>query len=203
LARIAAAVARLAEAHPSIRFVVPLHPNPVVRRELGEPLSTYPNIVLTEPQAYAQFARLMSRATAILTDSGGIQEEAPALGVPVLVLRESTERSEGVAAGTLSLVGTEPDRIVVETEAVLADPVAHAVNPADNPYGDGRAAERVVSALEYLAGIAPPPIPFGPSFSRKDVLEAMGLPFGMFSIPVEERFVQPNRHEEHDLWVGR
>jgi UDP-N-acetylglucosamine 2-epimerase (non-hydrolysing) len=203
LARIAAAVGRLAEAHPSLRIVVPLHPNPLVRRELGEPLAVHANVVLTEPQAYAQFARLMSKATAILTDSGGIQEEAPALGVPVLVARESTERSEGIAAGTLRLVGTEPDEVVAAMEAVLQDPAAHAVNPSDNPYGDGHAADRVVAAFEYLAGIGPPPTRFGPSFSRKDVLEAMGLPFGMFSIPVEERFVQPQRDEEHDRWVGR
>jgi UDP-N-acetylglucosamine 2-epimerase (non-hydrolysing) len=203
LARIAEAIGRLAASHPTCRFVLPLHPNPLVRRELGEPLAGRPNIVLTEPQAYAQFAHLMGRASAIVTDSGGIQEEAPALGVPVLVARESTERSEGVVAGTLTLVGTEPDRIVAATTAVLAAPATHTVTPEDSPYGDGHAADRIVAALEYLAGNRPAPTRFGPSFSRRAVLEAAGYPFGMFSTPVEERGVQPDRSEENDEWVGR
>ena len=154
-------------------------------------------------EAYAQFAHLMANARAIVTDSGGIQEEAPALGVPVLVARESTERSEGIVAGTLTLVGTEPDRIVAATAAVLADLAAHTATPELSPYGDGRAAERIVAALEYLAGIAPSPTRFGPPFSRKAVLEAAGYPFGMFSTPVEERGVQPDRSDENDVWVGR
>lgn len=203
LAHIAAAVGRLAEAHPNFSFVVPLHPNPLVRKELGEPLRGHANIVLTEPQAYAQFARLMSKATAILTDSGGIQEEAPALGVPVLVTRDSTERSEGLEAGTLRLAGTDPERIVVMGEAVLRHPEAFVVDPAQNPYGDGRAAERIVAALEYLAGVGPAPARFGPSFSRKEVLEAAGYDFAMLANPVEERGQQPDRDEENDRWVGR
>jgi UDP-N-acetylglucosamine 2-epimerase (non-hydrolysing) len=203
LARIAAGVRRLAETHPDVHFVVPLHPNPLVREELGGPLEGLRNVVLTQPQAYAQFARLMSKAVAILTDSGGIQEEAPALGVPVLVARESTERSEGLVAGTLRLVGTDPDRIFVETEAVLAHPETFAIEPADNPYGDGRAAERIVDALAYLGGRGPAPRRFGPPFSRREVLEAAGYPFGMFTTPLEERGVQPDRTEEHDRWVGR
>jgi UDP-N-acetylglucosamine 2-epimerase (non-hydrolysing) len=203
LRRIAEAVGRLAAAHPRVRFVVPLHPNPLVREQLGVPLGAHPNVVLTEPLAYAQFAHLMAEAALILTDSGGIQEEAPALGVPVLVARESTERGEGVDAGTLTLVGTEPDRIVPAAEAVLADPVAHRIDPANNPYGDGRAADRIVAAFEHLAGLRTAPARFGPGFSRRDVLEASGYPFGMFSTPVPERGVQPNRDEEHDRWVGR
>ncbi|HXY85552.1 MAG TPA: UDP-N-acetylglucosamine 2-epimerase (non-hydrolyzing) [Gaiellaceae bacterium] len=203
LGRIAEAVVRLAATHTDTRFVVPLHPNPLVRRELGEPLAPHANVVRTEPLAYAQFARLMAHSTLILTDSGGIQEEAPALGVPVLVARESTERDEGVEAGTLTLVGTQPERIVRETEAVLAAPEAHRVDPSDNPYGDGRAAERIVEALEYLAGVAPAPRRFGPAFSRREVLESAGYPFGMFTTPVEARGVQPDRTEEHDKWIGR
>jgi UDP-N-acetylglucosamine 2-epimerase (non-hydrolysing) len=203
LAKIAEAIGRLAARHPTVRFVMPLHPNPLVREQLGEPLAAYANVVRTEPLDYAAFAHLMGRATVILTDSGGIQEEAPALGIPVLVARESTERGEGLAAGTLRLVGTDPDRIVFELEAVLADPKAHEVNPEDNPYGDGRSAERIVAALEYLAGISPAPVRFGPAFSRREVLEAGGYPFGMFSTPVHERGVQPDRAEEHDRWVGR
>jgi UDP-N-acetylglucosamine 2-epimerase (non-hydrolysing) len=203
LARIAEAVGRLAVAHPSTSFVVPLHPNPLVREQLGAPLAGLPNVVRTEPQAYAQFAHLMSKAAAIITDSGGIQEEAPALGVPVLVARTSTERQEGVTAGTLRLVGTDPDVIVQAADAMLAYPEAHAVDPRQNPYGDGHAAERIVAALEYLAGIRPPPARFGPSFSRREVLEAAGYPFGMFTTPLDERGVQPDRTEEHDRWVGR
>ena len=203
LARIAEAIRRLAAARPGTSFVLPLHPNPLVREQLGAPLAGLPNVVRTEPLAYAQFARLMAGAAAILTDSGGIQEEAPALGTPVLVARSSTERREGVAAGTLRLVGTDVDLVVQATEAVLANPAAHAVDPADNPYGDGHASERIVAAFEYLAGIGPAPGRFGPGFSRREVLEAAGYPFGMYSTPLEERGVQPDRAEEHDRWVGR
>ena len=101
LGRIAEAIDRLATGRPGTRFVVPLHPNPLVRTELGLPLAGHANVVCTEPLAYAQFARLMAKSELVVTDSGGIQEEAPALGVPVLVARESTERGEGVEAGTL------------------------------------------------------------------------------------------------------
>ena len=202
LAQIAEAVGRLAMDRPGTHFVVPLHPNPLVRTELGLPLASHTNVVRTEPLAYAQFARLMGSATLIVTDSGGIQEEAPALGVPVLVARDSTERGEGVEAGTLKLVGTEPDTIVAEATAILSDPAAHRVNPADNPYGDGRAAERIVAAHEYLAGIAPAPVRFGPGFSRKVVLEAAGYPYGLLSTPSEARGAQPDRTEEYDGWVG-
>ncbi len=203
LAGIAAAVGLLATAHPEVSFVVPLHPNPLVREELGAPLADRPNVILTEPLAYAQFARLMSRATVILTDSGGIQEEAPALGVPVLVARDSTERGEGVDAGTLTLVGTDIARIVAAVEAVLAAPEAHFVDPASNPYGDGRAAERIVAAFENLAGVGPAPRRFGSGFSRDLVLEAAGYPVGLLSEPDGTRNMQPDRHEETDRWVGR
>jgi len=145
----------------------------------------------------------MANSAVILTDSGGIQEEAPALGVPVLVARESTERGEGVLAGTLKLVGTDPDTIVAAVETVLADPAAHRLDPANNPYGDGRAAERILAAHEFLAGIGPAPMRFGPGFSRRVVLEAAGFPYGLASAPVEERGTQPDRSEEHDRWVGR
>jgi UDP-N-acetylglucosamine 2-epimerase (non-hydrolysing) len=121
----------------------------------------------------------------------------------VLVVRESTERGEGVDAGTLTLVGTEPDRIVPAAEAVLADPSGLRVDPTDNPYGDGRAADRIAAAFEYLAGVGPVPPRYGPGFSRRDVLEAGGYPFGMFTTPLRERGAQPDRHEELDRWVGR
>jgi len=202
LARIAEAIGLLADSRPDTRFVIPLHPNPLVRAELGEPLANRANVVRSEPLTYAQFARLMANAAVILTDSGGIQEEAPALGVPVLVARESTERGEGVVAGTLKLVGTDPAAIVDEVGNVLADPGEHRVDPEDNPYGDGHAAERIAAAGAYLAGIGPPPVRFGPAFSRKVVLEAAGYDFGEFdeSLP---RGAQPDRSEEHDAWVGR
>jgi len=203
LARIGAGLAAVAAQRPDVSFVVSLHPNPLVREQLGVPLGGLDNVVLTEPLGYAEFARLLGRATIVVTDSGGIQEEAPALGVPVLVARESTERIEGVHAGTLRLVGTGSDSIAAATAGVLADPGSFAVDAAQNPYGDGRASERIVAALEYLAGYAPPPQEFGPGFSRREVLEAAGYPFGMFSTPPEERGVQPDRQEEHDRWVAR
>ena len=203
LGRVGEAVARLASGHPDAVFVVPLHPNPVVQQELGGPLAGSPNVILTEPLAYAQFARLMARATAIVTDSGGIQEEAPALGVPVLVARDSTERGEGVDAGTLTLVGTDVERIVSAASAVLADPVGWRIDPATNPYGDGLAAERIVAAFEHLAGLAPPPARFGSGFSRERVLEAAGYPVGLFAEPAGPRDLQPDRSEELDRWVGR
>jgi UDP-N-acetylglucosamine 2-epimerase (non-hydrolysing) len=120
----------------------------------------------------------------------------------VLVVRDSTEREEGVVAGTLKLVGTDPDLIVAAVETVLADPAAHRVDPGANPYGDGRAAERIVAAHEYLAGFGPAPARFGPGFSRRAVLHAAGYPYGLLSIPAESRGTQPDRSEEHDRWVG-
>ncbi|HEY7207323.1 MAG TPA: UDP-N-acetylglucosamine 2-epimerase (non-hydrolyzing) [Gaiellaceae bacterium] len=203
LGQIAEAIGELAAGRPGTRFVVPLHPNPLVRSELGLPLETFANVVLTEPLAYAQFARLMARSTLIVTDSGGIQEEAPALGVPVLVARDSTEREEGVEVGTLKLVGTDPETIVAAAEEVLSDPETHRIDPTDNPYGDGLASDRIVAALEYLAAVGPPPSQLGPGFSRKAVLEAAGYPYGLWTTPAEERAVQPDRSEEHDRWVGR
>jgi UDP-N-acetylglucosamine 2-epimerase (non-hydrolysing) len=203
LAGISEAVGRLAAAHPEARFVLPLHPNPLVRAAFGEPLAVHSNVIRTEPQSYAPFAHLMSRASVILTDSGGIQEEAPALGVPVLVARDSTEREEGVEAGTLTLVGTDPERIVAETERVLADPAEARLDPADNPYGDGRAAERIVAALDFVGGGTTLPTPFGPGFSRKAVRLAAGYPGGILGPPLDARNIQPDRSEEHDRWVGR
>lgn len=157
LANIASAVRRLADAHPEARFVVPMHPNPVARGPLREALSDAGNVRLVEPRDYADFARLMAASRCIITDSGGVQEEAPALGVPVLVSRDTTERGEGVAAGTLVLVGTDPDRIVAEATALLSDDAEHARRAARaNPYGDGRASERIVAALDHILRDGPP-----------------------------------------------
>ena len=203
IARIAEGIGRLAADHPSTWFVLPQHPNPLVREELAG-LRGQANVVLTEPLSYAPFARLMARSTVIVTDSGGIQEEAPALGVPVLVTRDSTERSEGLAAGTLRLVGTNPDRIVAAGDELLTDPAAHeAMASAVNPYGDGHASARIVSALEYLAGLGSAPERFGPGFSRRAVLAAAGYPRGLATGPDVQRGEAPDRSEEHDRWVGR
>ena len=150
---IAEGVRRLATAHPDVRFVVPLHPNPTVREVLAGELSALANVALVEPMEYAAFARLLARSTAVLTDSGGIQEEAPALGIPVVVTRESTERVEGIAAGTLELVGTDPERIVAAVSRLLDDPSEHARRTRlPNPYGDGAAADRIALITERLLG---------------------------------------------------
>jgi UDP-N-acetylglucosamine 2-epimerase (non-hydrolysing) len=172
---IAAGVGRLARSHPDVRFIVPLHPNPLVREKLGDPLSAHDNVLLIEPLGYALFARLLARCHFVITDSGGIQEEAPSLGKPVLVTREATERNEGVDAGTLLLVGTDPDQIVFDGNRLLTDAAAYAaMSEAENPYGDGRAAERIVAALEDLLHGTHPPVPFGPGYSRRAVIRAAG-----------------------------
>jgi UDP-N-acetylglucosamine 2-epimerase (non-hydrolysing) len=170
LAGIAEGVARLADAHRDVRFVLPLHPNPIVREQL-ERLRVIPNVLMVEPLPYAQFARLLNRSYLVITDSGGIQEEAPSLGKPVLVTRETTERQEGVRAGTLLLVGTDPDKIASQGARLLNDDVAHAAMArATNPYGDGCAAARIVAALEYVGDARSAPAPFGPGFDRLAVM---------------------------------
>jgi UDP-N-acetylglucosamine 2-epimerase (non-hydrolysing) len=131
-----------------VHLVYPVHLNPNVHRPAHEMLGGLPNVTLTEPLDYLPMVQLLKRATLVLTDSGGLQEEAPALGIPVLVLREVTERPEAIEAGTARLVGTAPARILAETRRLLKDPAAHAAMArAVNPYGDGRAAERIVEAL--------------------------------------------------------
>lgn len=175
LARISEGLKALALAHPEVQIVLPLHPNPRVRDEVEPVLANLPNVLLTEPLEYAPFARLLKRAKVVITDSGGIQEEAPSLGVPVLVTREQTERTEGVAAGTLILVGTDPGVIASTANTLLEDPeVYDQVSARANPYGDGYAARRIVAALETIAFGEAAPTPFGPSFSRRAVLEAAG-----------------------------
>lgn len=127
----------------------PVHLNPHVQEPVRAILSGHPNIHLIEPQDYLPFVFLMSRAYLIVTDSGGIQEEAPALGKPVLVTRETTERPEAVAAGTARLVGTDPERLIVAAEQLLNDPEEYArMSCAHNPFGDGHASERIVIALQ-------------------------------------------------------
>lgn len=153
LRRIYLAVRDLVAAFGDVEVVFAVHKNPLVRRVVEEELAGHDRIHLIEPPGYAAFANLMARAYLILTDSGGIQEEAPALGKPVLLLRETTERPEGVAAGTVLRVGTERRRIVEAASRLLVDGSAYeAMARAQNPYGDGRAAERVVGALLYRFG---------------------------------------------------
>jgi UDP-N-acetylglucosamine 2-epimerase (non-hydrolysing) len=131
-----------------VHFVYPVHLNPNVRRPVGDILSNIGNLSLLDPLDYLSLVHLMKRSTLILTDSGGIQEEAPSLGVPVLVMRDTTERPEGVEAGVVRLVGTDRERIVEEARRLLRDPAAHSAMAAKtNPYGDGNAARRIVAAL--------------------------------------------------------
>lgn len=131
-----------------VEFVYPVHLNPKVQEPVNRILKSTPHVTLLPPLDYLPMVHLMKHAKIILTDSGGLQEEAPSLGVPVLVLRETTERPEGVEAGTLKLVGTEAGRIVREVTRLLDDPVAYAeMARAVNPYGDGHAAQRIIEAL--------------------------------------------------------
>jgi UDP-N-acetylglucosamine 2-epimerase len=131
-----------------VHFVYPVHLNPNVRQPVGEILAGISNVSLIEPLDYLALVQLMKRSTLILTDSGGIQEEAPGLKIPVLVMRDTTERPEGVAAGVVRLVGTSRERIVSETSRLLQDPTElDRMAKGANPYGDGHAAERIVARL--------------------------------------------------------
>lgn len=131
-----------------VEIVWPVHLNPNVQEPVHRILKGTAHVTLLPPLDYHPMVHLMKHATLLLTDSGGLQEEAPSLGIPVLVLRETTERPEGIEAGTLKLVGTETGRIVREARRLLEDPVAHAeMSKAANPYGDGYAAERIIRAL--------------------------------------------------------
>ena len=142
----------LSEKYPDVDFVYPMHLNPNVRKPIhevfGEDL-TRPNFFFIEPLQYLEFVYLMEKSTIVLTDSGGIQEEAPGLGKPVLVMRDTTERPEALKSGTVHLVGTNHDLIVSEVSTLLDDPVAYErMSKAVNPYGDGKACSRIVRALK-------------------------------------------------------
>jgi len=138
----------LVERNPEVEIVYPVHLNPNVREPVGRILSGQQRIHLLEPMRYEHLAHLMAKVYLILTDSGGIQEEAPVLGKPTLVMRETTERPEAIEAGTASLVGTDRNRIVAETERLLYDESAyHKMSQASSPFGDGHAAERIVEVL--------------------------------------------------------
>ncbi|MDN3225568.1 UDP-N-acetylglucosamine 2-epimerase (non-hydrolyzing) [Kocuria rhizophila] len=148
------ALARIAQAEPELTIVLPVHRNPVVREAVLPAIEGLPNVVVTEPLAYGEFTRMLSVAHVVLTDSGGVQEEAPSLGKPVLVMRENTERPEAVTAGTVKLIGTDEERIVTEVDRLLNDDAAYReMANAVNPYGDGRAAERTLAAIEQMFGV--------------------------------------------------
>jgi UDP-N-acetylglucosamine 2-epimerase (non-hydrolysing) len=142
------AIAELAKRFPDIAFVYPVHLNPNVQQPVHRLLGGLTNVHLPEPVAYPEFVWLMDRSTLILTDSGGVQEEAPSLRKPVLVMRETTERPEAVEAGVVELVGTSFDRIVNQTSLLLSDSAEYARRQIDhNPYGDGKAAPRIVELM--------------------------------------------------------
>ena len=146
-AHICEALARLAQ-RPDIQLVYPVHRNPNVMHPVYRQLDGLPNVFLLEPLDYVPFVDLMRRAYLLITDSGGIQEEGPSLGKPILVMREKTERPEAVAAGTVKLVGTDADRIVFEAGRLLDDPAEYArMARIHNPYGDGQASERIREAI--------------------------------------------------------
>jgi UDP-N-acetylglucosamine 2-epimerase (non-hydrolysing) len=148
LRRICGAIDRLLTDNPDVDLLLPMHPNPNVRQFIQGHFQGRDRVMLTEPMGYSDFVAAMAQAYLILSDSGGVQEEAPALGKPVLVLREATERPEAVAAGVTALVGTDVEAIRSKAQSLLDDPVAYArMVTHRSPYGDGRAAERILDVL--------------------------------------------------------
>lgn len=144
------AVAELAQRYPDLKVVFPIHKNPKVRASIRPAVQSLENVYLIEPLGYAEFTQVLSLADVVLTDSGGVQEEAPSLGKPVLVMRENTERPEAVVAGTVKLIGTHKQRLVDEVSLLLDSDEAYAgMANAVNPYGDGQAAERTVRAIKW------------------------------------------------------
>ena len=144
------AIKNLVEKYPQVDFVYPMHLNPNVRKPIHEVFgeTTADNMFFIEPLEYLSFVYLMEKSDIVLTDSGGIQEEAPSLGKPVLVLRDTTERPEGIKAGTLKLVGTDEETIYNETKKLLTDKKEYEkMSKASNPYGDGHASEKIVDAI--------------------------------------------------------
>ncbi len=156
---LAALFARLARDFPGLTFVYPVHLNPQVREAVWGVLSGLANVVLCDPLDYAEMVALMRASELIITDSGGLQEEGTALGVPVVVLRNVTERPEGLKAGSLRLAGNTPDRVEVAVRPLLEDPAARAaMRSRPNPYGDGRAGKRVAQAVAWRLGLAERPL---------------------------------------------
>lgn len=158
------ALAELAEDRPELLILLPAHRNPLVREAVLPRVEKFDNVLVTEPLSYGEFTTVMAASDVILTDSGGIQEEAPSLGKPVLVMRENTERPEAVDAGSVKLVGTDKNLIVAEVARLFDDVLAYdSMAKAVNPYGDGRAADRSVAAIEELLGVGERIGEFAPS----------------------------------------
>ena len=165
LARICRGLLAIAVSRPDVRIVFPVHPSPRVRGPVREILGNHPAVDLCDPLPYSDFIATLASCFLVVTDSGGVQEEAPALGKPVLVVRNKTERDEGVRAGTAWLIGTNPRRILGSALKLLDDPDAYRrMAHATSPYGDGHAGERVAHALAADLGMysRPPPAPFAP-----------------------------------------
>jgi UDP-N-acetylglucosamine 2-epimerase (non-hydrolysing) len=159
--QIGIALRTIAERYPELEIVFPIHKNPLVRDSIVPAVAGLANVTILEPLAYGAFSRIMNRATIVLTDSGGVQEEAPSLGKPVLVMRDTTERPEAVAAGTARLIGTDANRIVSAVTELLDDPAAFALMAnAVNPYGDGLASQRTIEAMAHLFGLGQRPADF-------------------------------------------
>jgi UDP-N-acetylglucosamine 2-epimerase (non-hydrolysing) len=151
LRRVAQALVELTRRHPGLSVVLPLHPSPRVLSSIVDVLEDCPDVILSAPLPYPEFVTLMNHADLIITDSGGIQEEAPSLGKPVLVVRDTTERPEAVHAGTARVVGTDPSLLIAEAGQLLDDEEAYrSMASLPNPFGDGRAALRSVAAIERL-----------------------------------------------------
>lgn len=149
-----AALREMVDAHPELEVVYPVHLSPAVQEAAKEILGDHDRIHLIAPLDVFDFHNLASRSYFIMSDSGGVQEEAPSLGKPVLVLRDTTERPEGVKAGTLKLVGTDPERVKEEMTALLTDPdLYQKMSSTRNPYGDGKASERIVQAIQHYYGL--------------------------------------------------
>ena len=150
---ICTALSTLAEAHPDHLFIYPVHLNPKVQKPVYDTLGKFKNIKLIAPQPYSEFVMLMNHSRIVLTDSGGVQEEAPSLGKPVLVMRDTTERPEGVDAGTVKLVGANATNIIESVSELINEPTAYEkMAQAKNPYGDGKAATRIADAvLKFLS----------------------------------------------------
>lgn len=163
------ALAQLAETRPELLILLPAHRNPLVREAVLPRVEKFDNVLITEPLSYGEFTTVMAASDVVLTDSGGIQEEAPSLGKPVLVMRENTERPEAVDAGSVKLVGTDQDLIVAEVARLFDDSLAYdSLAKAMNPYGDGRAATRSVAAIEALLGVGDRVEEFSPDAAFAD-----------------------------------
>lgn len=160
LDRVLAAVRQVVDAHPDLRCVLPAHANPAVRAQVDAALADHPRVVITDPLPYPELCRLLARAAVVLSDSGGIQEEAPSFGVPVVVLRELTERTEAVEGGWAQLVGTDSARIVAAAKELLGG--GRATPVGGNPFGDGRSGERAARGIAWLLGRADRPADFVP-----------------------------------------